>query len=1075
MENFWSNCYPNWSKVEEELNSFKNNSHMKAKAYLEDNISKLPALDFLQAMGYQYLSPEEALKLRGGKESEVILEEVLVGQLRERSFSYKGEKHLFSENNIQTAIAELKNLPLQEGFMQASEYAYDLLTMGTALEQTVEGDKKSYTLPFVLWDMEWEENVFHVTEEYNVERSGKTTSYTPDLVLFVNGIPFAVIEAKRPDIEAPIEQAISQHLRNQQSDGIRPLYAYVQIVMSIAMNDGRYATAGTPKKFWSRWRERFADSKAQARWETQLREFKQQAASGAEVTVQDRYLFGLCYPERLLELSRWFMVYDEGVKKIARYQQYFAIRKVMQRIGTIQGGRRKGGVIYHTQGSGKSLTMVLLAQAISMHEDIQNPKIVLVTDRIDLDDQIFNTFKKCNKEVEQAKTGNHLIELLDDPGDDIITTIVNKFEAAVKKMEEPVTSPNTFVLVDEAHRSQYGSFNARMRQVFENGCFIAFTGTPLMKKEKSTADKFGGLIDSYTVDEAVADEAVVPLLYEGRHANQEVRSKPLDNYFELICRKLNDKQKADLKKKFNRAEQLNIADQKIYANATDISLHFEENWKGTPYKAQLVCQNKDAAVRYKQYLDEIGIVSSELLFSAPDTREGEDEAYGETSDRVKQFWNKMMDKYGNAKNYEKTIINSFKKGEEPEIIIVVDKLLTGFDAPKNTTLYITRSLRDHTLLQAIARVNRVFPGKDFGYIIDYYGVLGELDEALNRYSGLEGFDEDDLKGTVTNVRQEVSKLKQRYSDLKGIFKTIKNKEDVESYERLLADEAIREDFYEKLSLFARTLKLAMSTMDFYAEYSEKEIEKYKQESKFFLKLRVSVKQRYSDEIDYKDYEEQIQKLIDKHIESNEVIQLTEQVNIFEKEKFKAEVEKRIGAAAKADLIASRTKKTIRIRMEEDEAFYKKFSKLLQETIEEFRQGRISEVEYLKRTENIMDSVVNHTDSSIPEQLKERDVAKAFYGSVKEFLELKAAESALLEEMSVKAGIQVDEIIRGHVLDNEEPKVDWVNDSDVVGTLQIDIGDYLLDEVAEKLEITIDLEEADDLAEKCIKIAKKRYK
>src|SRR5690606_10631044 len=275
-------------------------------------------------------------------------------------------------------------------------------------------------------------------------------------------------------------------------------------------------------------------------------------------------LFSLCKPERLLDMIFNFTVYDEGVKKIARYQQYFAVTNTLQRIARKDSeGKRLGGVIWHTQGSGKSLTMVMLAQLIATHPEIKNPKIVLVTDRIDLDDQITDTFRKCKIPVENALTGKHLGELLSGLGDSVLTTLIHKFEAAVNSIREPFTSPDIFVLVDEGHRSQYGSFNIKMQKVFPNACFIAFTGTPLMTKEKSTANKFGGLIDVYSITDAVADGAVVPLLYEGRHNLIEVNEKPLDTYFDKVSEPLTPYGKAALKRKFSTTSQLNRADQVI--------------------------------------------------------------------------------------------------------------------------------------------------------------------------------------------------------------------------------------------------------------------------------------------------------------------------------------------------------------------------------------------------------------------------------------------------------------------------------------------------------------------------------
>ncbi|MBC7418656.1 MAG: HsdR family type I site-specific deoxyribonuclease, partial [Pedobacter sp.] len=464
-------------------------------------------------------------------------------------------------------------------------------------------------------------------------------------------------------------------------------------------------------------------------------------------TVQDQTLIGLCSPKRLMDLVFNFVLYDNGEKKIARYQQYFAIKKSIKRILSLQGGKRTGGVIWHTQGSGKSLTMVMLAQAIAMESSILNPKIVLVTDRTDLDDQITKTFRKCGKFVENASTGQRLVELLENNNDSVITTIINKFAAAVKKIDKPLTSPNIFVLVDEGHRTQHGTFNIEMQKTLPNACFIALTGTPLFKKDKSTAAKFGGIIDAYTVDQAVEDKAVVPLLYEGRLARQTVNAGPLDTFFGMVSEPLTPYQRADFKKKFSRADQLNSAEQKIYAIAWNISLHFRDNWQGTPFKAQLVCDKKVNAIRYKEFLDEIGLVSSEVLISAIDEREGEESAYEKSPEKVSRFWKKMMEEHGNAKSYEKNVISRFKHQKDPEIIIVVDKLLTGFDEPKNTVLYLTRNLQSHKLLQAIARVNRIYPDKEFGYIVDYYGVIENLDDALELYSSFEDFDAADLEGT----------------------------------------------------------------------------------------------------------------------------------------------------------------------------------------------------------------------------------------------------------------------------------------------------------------------------------------
>lgn len=1070
---------------------------METPSFKEDHISQIPALQLLQKLGYTYLSQEEALQLRGNKTTAVILDDILRKQLREiNSIKISSSKTaIFSDGNIEAGIQALKDLPMNEGYINACESAYNLLTLGKALEQSIDGDKKSFTLQYIDWK-NINNNVFHVTEEFSVMRSTSKEHYRPDIVLFVNGIPLCVIECKRPDMKDPLKQSISQHLRNQQEDGIRNLYAYSQSILSISTNEASYATNGTPEKFWAHWEEKFTTKEEEVEYKTQIDTVRNQPLNAEQKnqlfgdrfkyvknyfealdkqhvlpTMQDEYLFGLCSPQRLLDFAFNFVLFDDGQKKIARYQQFFAIKKAMKRISIVNEGKRRGGVIWHTQGSGKSLTMVMLAQAIALDKSILNPKIILVTDRTDLDEQITGTFRKCGMFVDNATTGQRLVELLQSKSDAVVTTIINKFETAIKRLPSALESPNIFVLVDEGHRTQHGTFNIEMQKTLPNACFIAFTGTPLFKKDKKTSDKFGGEIDRYTVDKAVKDKAVVPLLYEGRHAFQEVNEKPIDNFFNMVSEPLNDIQKADLKKKFSRADQLNIAEQKIYAICWDLSYHFRDNFQGkTPFKGQLVTQTKEAAIKYKNFLDEIGIVSTELIMSAIDEREGEESAYGETSDRVKSFWKKMMDEHGNSKRYEKNIISRFKNQKDPEIIIVVDKLLTGFDEPKNTVLYLTRKLQGHTLLQAIARVNRIYPDKDYGYIIDYYGVLGELDDALELYSSFDDFDEEDLQGTLTNIIEELKKLPQKHSEVWDIFKTISNKKDAEAYQQLLRDEAIRVVFYDKLASFARILKMALSSIEFHKTTEEKTIAKYKEDLSFFIKLRSAVLQRFSDAIDYKQYEGQIQKLIDTHIQTSEVRTVTELVNIFDKEKFQQEVEKTTGEAAKADKIASRTAKHITEKMDEDPAFYKKFSEMLKDTIKAYEEQRISESQYLHKVKDIMDSVLSRTDSDIPAVLENRDVAKAFYGITKEALTGKLNDEEVLKTICADIAIASDDIIL------KLKKVDWEKPgSDVPKKMIHLIGDYMIDDVRDKYDVKLNYDEIDSIAERIVDVAKIRYK
>ncbi|MEP0938199.1 MAG: HsdR family type I site-specific deoxyribonuclease [Ekhidna sp.] len=1078
---------------------------MNTPSFKEDHISQLPALKLLMNMGWKYLSPDQALELRGGRTSNVLLEPILKEQLNEiNSIQYKNKEFEFSDININNAVLALRDLPIQDGYLAANKNFYELITLGRSFEQSVLGDKKSFSFKYIDWSNP-KNNSYHVSEEFSVLREGSHEHYRPDIILFINGIPMIIIECKSPKIKDPVNKAIEQHLRNQSEDGIRSLYLYSNVVMSLATNDAKYATTGTSKEFWSFWKELFRAKAEETKWLADLAEIKNLSLPVGErstlfedryrnvweyfnklekeqqkVTEQDKLLYSFCRPNRLLDLMFNFILYDDGIKKITRYQQFFAVHNTLGKISEIQpDGTRKGGVIWHTQGSGKSLTMVMMAQLIATNPEIKNPKIILVTDRIDLDDQITETFKKCQMPVDNAQTGSHLVDLLSSSGDAVITTLIHKFEAAVNKSKKPFDSPDIFVLVDEGHRSQYGSFNIKMQKVFPRACFIAFTGTPLMKREKSTAGKFGGLIDVYSITDAVADGAVVPLLYEGRHNLIDVNEKPLDSYFDKVSEPLTQYGKAALKRKFSSTNQLNKADQIIYARAWDISEHFDQNVKDVEFstlqaKGQLVAPNKTTAIRYREYLKEIGKVSCEVLISPPDVRENYDDAFEESDDVVLKFWKAMLDKYGNAENYEKAIISSFKKQDHPEIIIVVDKLLTGFDAPNNYVLYLTRQLKEHTLLQAIARVNRLAPGKEHGIIIDYFGNLENLDTALETYSGSNQFDAADLEGTLTNINEEIKKLPQIHSEVWDIFKSITNKYDEPSYEELLEDEAIRHQFYQKVSEYARTLKLALSSIEFVNSTPESQINKYKSDAKFFLGLRVSVKRRYFDDLEYKEYEPQVQKLIDKHITTEgEVLRITELVNIFDKDEREKEVEKLSSKAAKADHIASRTIKAINVKMDEDPVYYKKLSRLIRDTIDDYHQHRISEVEYLSKARELEDKFLNGQQDQVPDILNNNPTGIAIYNLVNEIFKDHLTRSEGGPNVAAIMANGIDQVIKSIVFENGKPIVDWMNKSDIEGQIKIGIDDYLF-ELKSEMEIDFPFDLIDSVVDEGLKIARLKY-
>ena len=718
--------------------------------------------------------------------------------------------------------------------------------------------------------------------------------------------------------------------------------------------------------------------------------------------------------------------------------------------------------MWHTQGSGKSLTMVMLAKSLALHPDILNPKVILVTDRIDLDDQICGTFRACGLSPEQATTGKHLIELLGDQRTHVVTTLIHKFAAATANRELKQVDRNTFVLVDEGHRGQYNEQHARMRVSLKGACFIAFTGTPLAKSaKKNTFAQFGDLFrPAYTISRAVEDKAVVPLLYEARHVPQTVDHQSVDGWFERLTLGLTDAQRADLKRKYSTERQLNKALQKVRMIAWDVGLHYVATYQSTGLKGQLVTPDKETALRYKSFLDEFGRVSTEVIISAPAAREGEDRQDG-PSQAQKDFWQAMMDRFGSEKKYNQQLINAFKHGDHPEIIIVVDKLLTGFDAPCNTVLYLARKLKEHTLLQAIARVNRLYPGKEYGLILDYSGVIEELDQAIDFYGQLADFDPADLESTVAYVKDQTDQLPQAHANVWELFAAVKGAQDPEIYETHLRDETLRNLFYERFSRFARLLALALSSTSFLLETDEKKIRQYKADLKFFQNLRAAVSQRFQEVINFSEYEPKIKKVIDAHVGAQEVQQLCDPINLLDADQRNQVLnDDSKSTGAKADMIAAATRHVIEQEMGKDPAFYKKFSKLLSDVIEAYHAGRIQALEALNRVRDISDKVTTHTDEEIPQALLGQDMARRYYGCV---CETAPAYGPIGTEPAARIAILIAKRLSKHKIR------DWRSNPDAINKMRGEIDDILFD-VAQEAGIDIALEDQDAIIERCIEVA-----
>ena len=996
---------------------------MDKDAYLEINASQRPALALLDAMGYTYISPADCDKQRGSR-YHVLLRDILRGQLRRLNrYAYAGAENEFSAANIERAMEDLDE-PLTDGLVRTSEKIYDALLLGKSYPETVgDGKMLSFNLRYIDWDNP-QNNVFHVTEEFAVDSRDRQHNARPDIVLFINGIPFAVIECKAPHI--PVEEAVGQMIRNQQAAYIPHLFKFAQLVVATNKNAVKYATAGTPKKFWSVWKEQDAD------W---LQARLSALVPDRMPTEQDRNTVSLFSRERVFELIRYFILFDANVEKVCRYQQFFAVREIMKTIAeSDEHGNRRSGVIWHTQGSGKSLTMVMLAKYILMELKDCHPRVVIVTDRKELDAQIAATFAHTRLTPARATSGRHLVELVNSARADVITSIINKFNT-VERQEVKNPSRDIFVLVDESHRSNYGLMATRMRSVFPNACYIGFTGTPLMKSEKNTMARFGRLIHKYTIRDGVEDGAIVPLIYEGRFVEQKVDEENIDLWFKQTTRRLTEAQREDLRRKWSSIRRLTSTDARIKRIALDISEHFIEGYKDTGFKAMLATNYKRDAIRYLECFEQFGDLNCAVVISPPDMREGVDDADEGADDLVVSFWNKMMQQYGDADRYEEAIKNRFCDGEI-DILIVCSKLLTGFDAPLCQVLYIDKELKEHGLLQAIARTNRLHEGKDYGLIVDYRGLIEKLDTAMDMYSGagLENFDGGDLKGVVVDVMSAIGNLRSAYTQLVELFAPVGSISDAEAVEVFLADDKMRQDFYTLLCAFGRALHLVLNAEQAYNALGKEERQKYQDTFIFFSKVRRSVKLQYCDAIDNAEYEPLMQNLLDTHLSVAGLKKITSPIDILNKDDFEKELEELGSLRSKADAIASRMTRSISEKRDENPAYYDSFSKRIRDALALYKEKVISEAEYLAKMRTIMEDYhAGRSTVSYPERIKNNVHAQAFFGVLTALFD-EVEDERITPDFVAEVSEEITKIVASH------SQVDWTNNKTIHDRISQDIDD-----------------------------------
>ena len=1059
---------------------------MLEKVYFDEaRQSQLPFVELLINIGYTYISTDEVMKQRNKDMSNFILRDLAAEQLMKiNSYKINTQDFKFSNKDVYDAIDELANVEYN-GLIDTSQTIFNMI-MPTSGGKTIvvyhEGKKMSKNFRFIDFE-NFKNNSFHVAVE--VTHKGKY-SIRPDIVCYVNAIPFAVIENKKSSVG--VDEALSQMNRNQGADYCPRLYAYAQLLVGANTTDLRYGTTGTPNKFYATWKEKNIDKEVfdnkilgliaqpikkdiykqlciDLNGDTQNYTQKTQRM----ITEQDRGVVSLFEPARLLDLTKNYSVFDAGIKKISRYQQYFAIRNIFKRIGEYAdtknaNKKRHGGLIWHTQGSGKSLTMVMFVKSLIENPHIQNPRVIIVTDRKDLDKQIRDTFKGCNlkKEVTQATSGEHLLTLIKAKSLNVVTTLIHKFESARKKRTEFVdVDENIFVLIDEAHRSQSGIANLEMNRIIPNACYIAFTGTPLMKKERESWRKFGGYIDKYTIDDALKDHVILPLIYEGRYVDLEQNTKMVDKHVKQITAEMNDIQKKEFQKSIS-TKIIRDNPGRINEIAFDIEKHFMNNFKNTGLKAQVVAPSKFSAVLFQQLFKDYGKISTAVVISDEHEDGDKNNIHKKT---VVEYLDEIRKKHSSVKSYENSVINSFKHNEEGiEVIIVVDKLLTGFDAPRNTVLYLAKDLRDHNLLQAIARVNRLFENKELpktaGYIIDYSENAKNIDIAMKLFGN---YDEDDVKGTLIDVPEKIQSLKSAHSELCDSFKTIKDKNDSEAYLNYLKDEQQRNVFYELVNTLIRQFNECCTLPDFVNKVDHSDLDLYKRDLKKFAELRRAAILRFADKIDLSEYKQALIRILDKYVDASGVELLTKPVCITDRKAFEQEIKNLVSDKSKAEAVAAQTEKIILENFESDPKFYERFSKKIAEIIEKMRQGKLADLEALKQISESSEQVINKKDDEIPADIKAIQGAAIFYRNLKAYIPVDD------DKKYIEIVLAIFAIIR------QEAIIDWHKNREVQRCMSDKIDDYISEVAQVKYGIDINFENSQKLIEKAVGLAKNNHK
>ncbi|MFN7652169.1 MAG: type I restriction endonuclease subunit R [Cyclobacteriaceae bacterium] len=949
---------------------------------------------FQEQLHYDYLGNWEE------REGNSNIEEA---ELRKYLLSKYGDELV---NKSIFALKREANINTNDDLYTANKEVYSMLRYGTS--KKVDAIKRPEHVDFIDWENP-HNNHFAIAEEVTIKGAKERR---PDIVLYINGIAIGVLELKKASVS--VSEGIRQNISNQLHLFNKPFFTTIQLVMAGNDSNGLYyGTTKTEEKYFLKWKEDNDIYKP-------------------EEVLLDKHFIQFCNKERLLEIIHNFVIFDFGTKKLCRPNQYFGIKEAQKYLA-----KKEGGIIWHTQGSGKSLTMVWLAKWVL--ENNPKARLLIVTDRTELDEQIEGVFLGVGETIKRTKSGADLVSILNNTSPRLICSLVHKFGgkeeneadefiSALKLSKDFLPKGDFVVFIDECHRTQSGDLHNAMKSILpESSIFIGFTGTPLLKKDKKKSlEVFGRYIHTYKFDEAVKDGVVLDLLYEARDVDQHVLDqKGIDDWFEIVTRGMNDLPKAELKQKWGTMQKVLSTKSRLEKIVFDVKKDFitKPRLKDGRGNAILIARSIYEACLYYEKFQNFGLKKCGIITSFEpneNTIKIEETGNGETEKKEQfEIYQKMLKDYEfkDAESFEKFAKKKFK--EEPanmQLLIVVDKLLTGFDAIHCTYLYIDKQMQDHGLFQAICRTNRLGKEeendpyyKEFGYIIDYKNLLDNLNKSIIDYTSdaFDAFDAEDVKGLLTD---RLVKAKERLDDaieaLHQLCLAVPAPKQIEQfYHYFCGDPTNKDDLKDneekRLTLYKLTVSLIRAYNNIAPEiieagYTQAEADKIKEKVNYHAELRNSIKHYSSDYIDLKKYEPDMRQMLDMYLSADPsrvlsnlgeatLLQLIVENGIVQAtEKLPSSIKG--NKAAMSETIENNMRKTIIQEMPVNPAYYEKMSVLLLELIRLRKEGAISYEELLKRYEELAKNIQPNTKKSYPKDIDSKP-KQALYDNLEENEEL----------------------------------------------------------------------------------------